>query len=110
MMADTFDIFGKPIKKEYVYIGGGVAGIAVIALIIRSRKAAAAAAAAAPADPAATAADSGADESNLDPATGLPLDSPEDLSALADQSSGYYGSGGGVSTVVPTQGVTNNAA
>jgi PASTA domain len=109
MMADTFDIFGKPVKKEYVYVGGGVIVVAGIVMIVRDKQAKAAAAAAAPADPGATAADSTADTSDLDPATGLPVDSPEDLSALADQATGYYGSGGGVGTTVPT-GFTNNAS
>lgn len=114
-MADTFDIFGKPVKKEVVYIGGGVVGIVVVVLIVRAHQASAAAAAAAatPADPGATSAD-GTSSNDLDPATGLLAGSPEDEAALAAQASGYYGvsSGGGVGGVTATgnpQGFTNNA-
>lgn len=115
MMADTFDIFGKPVKKEVVYVGAGVGGLVVIALIVRSRKqAAAAAAAATPADPNATAAYGAATSGELDPATGLAAGSPEDLAALAAQSSGYYGTSaagnGSYGTTVPQAGFTNNAA
>lgn len=113
-MADTIDIFGKPVKKS---TAGAVAigGVIIIGLLVyRSKKNAAAAAAAAASSNQAPTTDQS--QNALDPATGYPTGSVEDLAALQAEQGQYgyqyggYGGGVGTGTVTgnPTA-FTNNA-
>lgn len=89
-MAGEIDTPLGPIKKEYVYVGGGLLVVIVSVVWYRSRQQANAAAATAAA---------GAN-TGIDPATGYPYGSAEDAAALANQgnyinpSQPYTGVGG----------------
>lgn len=86
-MADTIDVFGKPVKKSTAAVVGIGAAVVVGIAIMRARKNSAAASATSTTP---------TDQTQIDPSTGFLSGSPEDLAALQAIDSGSFGVGTGL--------------